>query len=455
MPSSTSTPIPEQAGAIELARLLAERKIGALELCDATIARIEQRDQEINAVVVRDFDRARDAARAADAALARGERKPLLGVPMTVKESFDVAGLPTTWGFAEFADYRPEADALAVTRLKDAGAVILGKTNVPVALGDWQTVHPLYGRTNNPLDLTRSPGGSSGGSAAALASYMVPLELGSDIGGSIRIPAHFCGLYGHKPSLGLLPVRGHKPPRADGAGSGLAVIGPLARNVDDLTLAFDLLAVADPLDPGLRVDLGPPRVTSPRGARLLVIDTHPRCATDADTRHTLAALAAEFERAGAVVARTSPLLPDLDASHKLYIPMLLTEINRAMPERQPQLSANQWLGLLDARHRLRQQWAALFREFDAVITPVFGTPAFVQFGDEPWPARQLSVDGAPTPYGDQLAWPGLATVSGLPATIAPAGKSKEGLPIGVQIIGPWQEDRTPLTLAGIVGELRR
>jgi amidase len=452
MSSSSSI---EQAGAIELARLLAERQIGALELCDAHIARIEQRDAEINAVVVRDFDRAREAARAADAALARGERKPLLGVPMTVKESFDVAGLPTTWGFAEFADYRPDADALAVTRLKEAGAVILGKTNVPVALGDWQTVHPLYGRTNNPLDLTRSPGGSSGGSAAALASCMVPLELGSDIGGSIRVPAHFCGLYGHKPSFGLLPPRGHKPPRADGAGSGLAVIGPLARHIDDLTLAFDLLAVADPLDPGLRFTPPPPRATSPKGVRLLVIDTHPRCATDTDTRQMLAALAADFERAGAKVARSSSLLPDLDASHKLYIPMLLTEVNRATPEQQPPLTANQWLGLLDARQRLRNQWAALFREFDAVLAPVFGTPAFKQFDDGPWQARQLSVDGELTPYGDQLAWPGLATVAGLPASVAPAGRSKEGLPIGVQIIGPWQEDRTTLALAGIVGQLRR
>ncbi len=450
-----SSSIPEKAGAIELARLLAARKIGALELCDAHIARIEQRDTEINAVVVRDFDRAREAARAADAALARGERRPLLGVPMTVKESFDVAGLPTTWGFAEFADYRPDTDALAVSRLKAAGAVILGKTNVPVALGDWQTVHPLYGRTNNPLDLKRSPGGSSGGSAAALASHMVPLELGSDIGGSIRIPAHFCGVYGHKPSLGLLPARGHQPPRADGAGSTLAVIGPLARTIDDLTLAFDLLAVADPADPGVRVDLPPPRVTSLQGARLLVIDHHPRCATDRDTRETLATLANALRRAGATVAHESPLLPDLAASHKLYIPMLLTEINRAMPEQQPALTANQWLGLLDARQRLRRQWAALFREFDAVLTPTFGTPAFVQFDDGPWQGRELQIDGQMTRYGDQLAWPGLATVSGLPATIAPVGRSKDGMPIGVQVIGPWQEDRTPLALAGLLGALGR
>ncbi len=452
---SSPSPNFEHAGATELAHLLAERRVGALELCDATIARIEQRDAEINAVVVRDFDRARDAARAADAALSRGDRAPLLGVPMTVKESFDVAGLPTTWGFAEFADYRPDTDALAVTRLKEAGAVILGKTNVPVALGDWQTVHPLYGRTNNPLDLTRSPGGSSGGSAAALASFMVPLELGSDIGGSVRVPAHFCGLFGHKPSFGLLPARGHQPPRANGAGSGLAVIGPLARNIDDLTLAFNLLAVADPTDRGLRFEPPPPRATSPRGARLLFVDTHPRCATDTDTRNTLAALAADLERAGATVARSSPLLPDLDAAHKLYVPMLLTEINRTTPERQPALSANQWLALLDTRQRLRNQWAALFREFDAVITPVFGTPAFVQFGDEPWPARQLPVDGTLTPYGAQLAWPGIASVAGLPATVAPAGRSKEGLPIGVQIIGPWQEDRTALALAGMVGRLRQ
>src|SRR6185437_5998887 len=203
--------------------------------------RIEARDTEINAVVVRDFDRAREAARAADAALARGERRPLLGLPMTVKESNNVAGLPTTWGFEPFKDFRASDDAVAVARLRAAGAVILGKTNIPPFLADWQSNNPVYGRTRNPYDLARSPGGSSGGAAAALAARMIPLEFGSDIGGSIRVPAAFCGVYGHKPSFDLVPLRGHQPPGAEG-GSGilLAVVGPLARTARDLSLALDV-----------------------------------------------------------------------------------------------------------------------------------------------------------------------------------------------------------------------
>src|SRR5258706_15528336 len=194
------------ASATDLVAALAARRIGALELTDEAIARIGARDGPINAVVVRDFDRARAAAREADAALARGERRPLLGLPMTVKESHDVSGLPTTWGFEPAKGHRAEADAVGVARLKTAGAVILGKTNVPVFLADFQSFNPVYGRTNNPWDVTRGPGGSSGGAAAALAAGMIPLEYGSDIGGSIRNPAHFCGVYGHKPSYNLVPL---------------------------------------------------------------------------------------------------------------------------------------------------------------------------------------------------------------------------------------------------------
>src|SRR5689334_4264689 len=177
----------------ELAEALRARTISASEVVEHTIARIAALDQKLNAVVVRDFERAREAAKAADAALARGERRPLLGVPMTVKEAFNVAGLPTTWGIASAKGNIVKDDALTVARLKAAGAIILGKTNVPVMLTDWQSYNDVYGQTNNPWDVTRSPGGSSGGSAAALAAGFVPLELGSDIGGSLRAPAHFCG----------------------------------------------------------------------------------------------------------------------------------------------------------------------------------------------------------------------------------------------------------------------
>src|ERR1700693_1986455 len=184
-----------------LVQALANREVSARELVDAAIARIEALDLKINAVVVRDFDRARVAADAADAALGRGERRPLLGLPMTVKEQFNVAGLPTTWGYPRFRDWRPDADALAVQRLKAAGAIIIGKTNVPEGLSDWQSYNDVYGTTNNPWNFGHTPGGSSGGAAAALAAGFVSLELGSDIGGSLRAPAHFCGVFAPKPSL--------------------------------------------------------------------------------------------------------------------------------------------------------------------------------------------------------------------------------------------------------------
>ena len=215
--TATPAPPPPEGGkwyrtAGEQVADLAARRVSAVELLDQAIARIEALDKSINAVVVRDFDRARQAAIAADQALARGERRPLLGLPMTVKESFNVAGLPTTWGIPAFKDWRPAEDAVPVERLKAAGAVIIGKTNVPVALADWQSTNPIYGTTNNPYDVERTPGGSSGGAAAALAAGYVALELGSDIGGSLRTPAHYCGVFAHKPTYGVIARRGHNFP---------------------------------------------------------------------------------------------------------------------------------------------------------------------------------------------------------------------------------------------------
>src|SRR5271163_3115964 len=200
------------ASAAEMAVALVAKSVSSVELAEAAIARIEAVDAEINAVCVRDFDRALDAARAADARLADGQRGPLLGVPMTIKESFNLAGTPTTWGYVDAKDFNPDEDALAVQRIKVAGAVILGKTNVPVSLGDWQSYNDVYGVTRNPYDLGRSPGGSSGGSSAALAAGYGALSLGSDIGGSLRVQAFHCGVYAHKPTFALVPMRGHTPP---------------------------------------------------------------------------------------------------------------------------------------------------------------------------------------------------------------------------------------------------
>ena len=438
------------ATATQLVEALAARQVGALELCDAAIARIEARDGEINAVVVRDFERAREQARAADEALARGERRPLLGVPMTVKEAFNVAGLPATWGF-EFAKAMPVTqDAVAVSRLKAAGAVILGKTNVALALGEWQSVNPVYGRTLNPLDTTRSPGGSSGGSAAAVAAGMVPLELGSDIGGSIRVPAHFCGLYGHKPSVGLLPGRGHDFPGApSGAADVIAVIGPLARSADDIELALDVLAGPDVDDaPAWRLELPPARHVQPTGLRVLVMTTHPCAHASAEVQAAVERTADRLARAGAQVSRGSELLPDLEAMHKLYAAMLKTIVTRGAPDAPPSIPSHEWLTLLDRRARLRETWRKLFASFDIVLCPPFGTAAFPHIpGPIDWQTTTVDIDGEPTPYHHQLAWAGAATFAGLPATVAPAGKTADGMPIGVQIIGPLLEDRTPIAVA--------
>ncbi len=208
--------------AVELSAALAAKKVSAVELAQDAIARIERHDKKINAICVRDFDRGLAAARAADAALARGENKPLLGIPLTVKESYNIAGLPTTWGIPQQKDFVPPEDALSVSRVKDAGGVILGKTNVPVSLADWQSYNEIYGITNNPYDLGRTPGGSSGGSSAALAAGYGALSLGSDIGGSLRVPAFHCGVYAHKPSFNLVPTRGHHAAAVSGRSRSIA-----------------------------------------------------------------------------------------------------------------------------------------------------------------------------------------------------------------------------------------
>jgi amidase len=443
------------AGAGEMAAALAARQVSAEELFEAAVARIDAVDGPINAVIVRDFDRAREAAKAADAALARGETGPLLGVPMTVKEAFNVAGLPTTWGLEASKDWIATEDAVVVTRLKAAGAVILGKTNVPPNLADWQSANPIYGRTNNPHDLTRSPGGSSGGSAAALAAGMVPLEFGSDIGGSIRIPSAFCGVFGHKPSFAIVPLRGHQPPRVTSLPPPLGVVGPLARSVADLELALEITAgPAGEEALGYRLDLPAPRHARLADFRVLMLTTHPLAPVDAEIDAALETLAKAIEAEGASVAWSSPLLPDLAASHRTYLAILLTALSRGAPPSPNGLSAQAYLDALDGQAAMRRQWAALFQDFDIVIAPTLGTVAFPHFDlGVDWPDRKITINGEPASFGDQLAWPGVATLANLPVTAAPIGKTRAGLPIGAQLIGPYLGDRATLAFARMIGEI--
>lgn len=465
--------------AAELADALAARRVSAVELAQDAIARIESCEPKINAICVRDFSRALDAARAADAKLARGERAPLLGVPMTIKESFNVAGTPTTWGFAPQRDFTPAEDALAVARAKAAGAVVLGKTNVPVALADWQSYNSIYGVSNNPYDMKRTPGGSSGGSAAALAAGYGALSLGSDIGGSLRIPAHFCGVYAHKPTFDLAPSRGHTPPPfpALPALVDLAVIGPMARTAADLGRLLDVIAGPDELEAGVgyRLALPEARHATLRDYRVLVLDAHPLAATDESVRAAIGDLAARLAKTGVAVARESPLLPDLADGARLYYRLLMSTMGANWPPeayaamrgvaaslkdddvsldaefaRGVALSHRDWVIADRRRYGLRARWRALFGAFDAVICPISPAPAFPHDHSPDQNLRRLLVDGAPQPYLSQLVWPGVATAPGLPATAIPIGRSREGLPIGAQIIGPWLEDRTTIKLAELI-----
>jgi amidase len=438
-----------------LAKALAARDVSAVELFEEAVRAIEAKDGPINAVVVRDFDRAHEQAKAADAALARGERRPLLGVPMTVKESHNIAGLPTTWGLAPFKGWTPSADSTGAQRLKGAGAVILGKTNVPPSLGDWQSANPIYGRTNNPHDLARTPGGSSGGGAAALAAGMVPLEFGSDIGGSIRVPAHFCGVFGHKSSYGLIPTTGHAPPPIEAPGDAVqfGVVGPLARTAADLDLALGVLAGPEgDIARGYRLDLRAPRATALKNFRVLVISAHPLAGVDAEVLGPIEALAERLRDLGARVDHESSLAPDLAAAQHTYMQMLGTTLSRGrgIEGGRPPIDAHAWMNGMDQIVGHRRQWAELFETYDVVLAPPFGTPAFPHKEDPDWGKRTLVVDGQETPYGAQIAWPGLAGFPGLPSTCAPLARTAAGLPTGVQIIGPMFEDRTPIAFAGLI-----
>src|SRR5215471_5713992 len=276
----------------QLAADIRKKKIGCLELLDLYLSRIEKYDGALNAVVVRDFDRARTRARAADRALARRQTwGPLHGVPMTIKESYDVAGLPTTWGVPAYAKNVATKNAVAVDRLLGAGVVLFGKTNVPLFLADWQSYNAIYGTTNNPWDVARAPGGSSGGSAAALAAGLTGLEAGSDIGSSIRNPAHFCGVFGHKPTWGIVPRHGQSLPGLV-APVDIDVVGPLARSADDLAIALGVMAGPEPIEAaGWRLRLRSPRQRRLRDFKVALMTDAPESPVDTAVRDRLHALA--------------------------------------------------------------------------------------------------------------------------------------------------------------------
>ena len=469
------------ATALELLAALAARRVSAVELLDLYRGRIARYNQVLNAVVEPDFDRARRDAEAADARRARGEDAPLLGLPMTLKESINVRGLRTTAGMEMWRDFRAEHDAPVTTRLKAAGAAVMAKTNVPQMLADWQSANPVYGRTSNPWDLSRTPGGSTGGGAAALAAGLTPLEFGSDIGGSIRVPAAFCGVYGHRPSETAMPRSGQFPlPPMPNAAVVMGVQGPLARSAEDLELALDVAAGPEVgEDVAWRLAIPPARRERLREFRVAVLPALDWVPVDAEVATALDSVAARLGRLGCQVKTAQPdALADHRAHYALYLTLLAAVTSsRVSPEqRLARLSvlrtrddewsrasqrgidggAPDYVGWFSQREQYRAAWRAFFREWDVLLMPAFFTPAYPH-RDKPWPntpesiRRTLDVNGTPVLEELGLFSASVATLAGQPATAFPAGLTRGGLPIGLQAIGPYLEDRTPIRFAALVG----
>ncbi len=462
--------------AVELATAIRERRIGCAELLELYVARMERHNPSLNAIIVTDLEKARERAKAADEALARNEIwGPLHGVPMTIKESYDVVGMPTTWGMPSLKDNFPSRNALAVDRLLDAGVVLFGKTNVPLLLADWQSYNDIYGATNNPWDLTRTPGGSSGGSAAALAAGITGIEAGSDIGASIRNPAHYCGVFGHKPTYGICPPRGQSLPGRVTA-ADISVIGPLARSADDLEVALDAMAGPDELDGAAwRLDLPPSRKTRLADFRVAVMLTDPNCAVDDELSERLQTLAGAIARKGAHVSESARPEIDTRRLHAVYIQLLRAatsgrqsaeafEWNLAQARsvaaddesyfarmvRANTMHHKDWLALNEERGHFRIRWAEFFQDYDVLLCPAAASAAFPHdFEGERW-ERTIPVNGKAEPTTDQLFWAGYSGVAYLPSTVAPAGLTRSGLPVGVQIIGPHLGDRTCIHFARLL-----
>jgi amidase len=464
----------------ELAAAIRRRELSSRELLDHYLARVERLNPPLNAVVTLDVEGARRAADAADAALTRGgELGPLHGVPMTVKDTYETAGMRTTCGFTPWSDHQPETDAETVRRLREAGAVIFGKTNTPTLAGDWQTHNPIFGVTNNPWDTSRTTGGSSGGAAAAVATGMTALELGSDIGGSIRVPSSWCGICGHKPTFGVVPQHGHLPPPPGTlADTDLGVMGPLARSVDDLEIALDVLSGPHGHDAaGWRLELPAARATSLRELRFAAWLDEPAYPVEPGQRSVLEQAMSSLRAAGARIADRRPDVdvPDVVRTYQqLLYPILLGTMAQesfdsfvalaaqlppeddsplARSVRFATLHHRDWLFAHERRERIRATMADFFRDVDVLLMPVTVVPAIPHDHSEPFTDRVIRSNGGERPYTDLFGWIALTTLAYLPATVVPVGRTRDGLPVGIQIVGPYLEDRTTLAAGRRIAEV--
>jgi amidase len=463
--------------ATKIAADLSKGRYSARELTQSYIARIEKLDRDINAVVVRRFDEALKEAAAADADRAAGRiAGPLHGMPITIKECFDLTGFPSTYGHPERANHKAAADAVAVSRLKAAGAIVLGKTNVPKDLADWESYNAVYGHTRNPWDLNRTPGGSSGGSAAAMAAGLSALEVGSDIAGSIRVPSTFCGVFGHKPTFGVVPIRGGNSPDDAAAPKDIQVAGPIARSAADLEMAFDIIAGPDQADgSGWSYTLLQESRNDLKGWRIAIVADDATFRVDGSIRTALARLGDALASGGASVDREAALPLPGEEQHELYLTLLrsvtasrypVQEIEalrakaqsyaasdksyEALMHRGLTLSHAAWIAADDRRLALRQRWREFFTRYDVLICPVTTTPAYPHMKGIARAQQLFIVDGEKRPAANNYYWIGIPSLSYLPATAIPIGMTADGIPVGAQIIGREFGDKRCMRLARLI-----
>ncbi len=458
------------ASALTAAAAIKAKRVSSAELTRRMFDRIDKYNPKLNAFAYQMRDQAFEQARGRDHALSRGDRTGAFhGVPICVKESFAVQGEPDTWGIPALKGSRAPANSAVVQCLLDAGAVLLGGTNVPFNLMDWQSYNEIYGTTNNPWDPTRTPGGSSGGNAAALAAGLAYLGPGSDIGGSLRVPAHFCGVYAHKPTLDLVSMRGHIP--GGGAGlpgfsTGFAVAGPMARSAADLMAALAVLGGPDGYDrKAWSWTLPPPRRRVLKEFRIGYVLDSPLAAPTSEVRAVLDRVIAALERAGAQLRPGWPAGYDLKAAFENYMFLLgafsfaqegkeQQEAERRHYEQNPSpygagalSSYAQWQQRRFSQLAFRARWQAYFEQADVFLMPAGFTVAMHHDHQGDMTTRSIQTPDGKRPYMQLMPWMVTATLTGCPATVAPVGLTQAGLPIGIQILGPFWEDATPIEFA--------
>ena len=445
------------ASATELAAAIRRKHISSRELLDLFVDRIDRLDGKVNAVVTRDLDRARVAAKAADDATARGDALGVLhGLPVTIKDAIATEGIRSTGGAIELTDHVPTEDATVVAAIKDAGAIVFAKTNLPRWSGDLQSYNEIFGTTSNPHDPTRGPGGSSGGAGAAVAAGFTSFEIGTDIGGSVRIPSHFNGVFGLKPSFGVVPQRGY----LDHVGGGttdadINVFGPIARSADDLDLLLDVLAGPPPEQRrAWRVDLPPARPTSAKGLRVALWLDDPGCEIDREYKALLEQSATSLADQGAQVIDGHPPV-DFIEQNTLFSSMVVAAM---VPSYPPDLevmggSHADWLRNNTTRGAAQRTWAQWFADddIDVLLCPVTPTPAFPHDQSDDLFSRTMTINGEERPYLHNVSWTGLIGIAGLPSAVPPIARTAGGLPVGVQVVAPYLHDRQAIAVARLLG----